>query len=39
MAQYGMGDKSWFIPPDVNPRAGVDRPAEYKSPTAAHCFT
>jgi polar amino acid transport system substrate-binding protein len=39
MSQYGMGDKSWFIPPEVNPRAGVDRPAEYKSPTAAHCFT
>ena len=39
MSNYGMGDKSWFIPPDVNPRAGIDRPAEYKSPTAAHCFT
>jgi len=39
MSQYGMGDKSWFIPPVKDPRVGVDRPAEYKAPTAAACFT
>ena len=26
MAKYGMGDKAWFIPPENNPRLGVDRP-------------
>ncbi len=38
MAKYGMGDKSWFIPADKNPRVGVDRPADYKAPTADKCF-
>jgi len=38
MAKYGMGDKAWFIPPVKNPRVGVDRPADYKAPTAGHCF-
>ncbi len=38
MANYGMGDKAWFVPPEVNPRAGVDRPKDYVSPTADHCF-
>jgi L-cystine transport system substrate-binding protein len=38
MAKYGMGDKAWFIPPEKNPRAGVDRSADYKAPTADHCF-
>ena len=38
MANYGMGDKAWFVPPAVDPRAGVDRPKDYKSLTAAHCF-
>lgn len=38
MAKYGMGDKSWFIPPEKNPRVGVDRPADYKAPTADKCF-
>jgi polar amino acid transport system substrate-binding protein len=38
MANYGMGDKAWFIPPDPNPRLGVDRPKDYKPLTAAHCF-
>jgi L-cystine transport system substrate-binding protein len=38
MANYGMGDKAWFVPPEKNPRVGVDRPADYKSPTADHCF-
>jgi polar amino acid transport system substrate-binding protein len=38
MAKYGMGDKAWFVPPEKNPRTGIDRPAEYVSPTAAHCF-
>jgi polar amino acid transport system substrate-binding protein len=38
MAKYGLGDKSWFIPPEKNPRIGVDREADYKAPTADHCF-
>jgi polar amino acid transport system substrate-binding protein len=38
MAKYGMGDKAWFVPPEKNPRIGVDRPADYVSPTADHCF-
>ena len=38
MAKYGLGDKAWFIPPEKNPRAGVDRPADYKAPSADHCF-
>src|SRR5882724_1116747 len=33
MANYGLGDKSWFIPPPENPRVGVDRKADYVSPT------
>jgi L-cystine transport system substrate-binding protein len=38
MAKYGLGDKAWFIPPDNNPRLGVDRPNDYKAPNADHCF-
>ena len=38
MAKYGLGDKSWFIAPEKNPRIGVDRPVDYKAPTAEHCF-
>jgi polar amino acid transport system substrate-binding protein len=38
MANYGMGDKSWFVPPAKDPRVGVDRPADFKSPSADHCF-
>jgi L-cystine transport system substrate-binding protein len=38
MANYGMGDKAWFVPPESNPRLNVDRPKDYVSPTAAHCF-
>lgn len=38
MAKYGLGDKAWFIPPAKNPRVGVDRPADYKAPTADHCY-
>jgi polar amino acid transport system substrate-binding protein len=38
MANYGLGDKSWFVPPPKNPRIGVDRKADYVSPTADHCF-
>ena len=38
MAKYGLGDKAWFIPPDVNPRTGIDRPADYKAPNADHCY-
>jgi len=38
MAKYGLGDKAWFVPPEVNSRIGVDRPADYKAPNADHCF-
>jgi polar amino acid transport system substrate-binding protein len=38
MAKYGLGDKAWFVPPEKNPRVGVDRPEDYKAPTADHCF-
>lgn len=38
MAKYGMGDKAWFIPPEKNPRMGVDRSADYKAPAADKCF-
>lgn len=38
MAKYGLGDKAWFIPPEKNPRIGVDRPEGYVSPNADHCF-
>jgi len=33
MVGYGVNDASFFIPPDPNPRAGVDRPDEWISPT------
>jgi L-cystine transport system substrate-binding protein len=38
MAKYGLSDKAWFVPPVKNPRIGVDRPEDYKAPTADHCF-
>ena len=38
MAKYGLGDKAWFIPPEKNPRIGVDRDESYQAPTADHCF-
>ncbi len=38
MAKYGLGDRAWFIPPEKDPRVGVDRPADFKSPNADHCF-
>jgi len=38
MSKYGLGDKSWFIPPVNNPRSGIDRPADYQAPNADHCF-
>jgi len=38
MAEYGLGEKAWFVPPEKNPRIGVDRPEGYKAPTADHCF-
>jgi L-cystine transport system substrate-binding protein len=38
MAKYGLADKAWFIPPEKNPRIGVDRATDYKAPTADHCF-
>jgi hypothetical protein len=33
MANYGVTDASFFLPPDPNPRVGVDRPEDWKSPT------
>jgi polar amino acid transport system substrate-binding protein len=38
MTKYGMEDKAWFIPPEKNPRIGVDREQGYQAPTADHCF-
>jgi L-cystine transport system substrate-binding protein len=38
MAKYGLKDASWFTPPDPNPRIGVDRDANWKSPTGASCL-
>ncbi len=38
MTKYGMEDKSWFIPPEKNPRIGVDRKEGYEAPNANHCF-
>jgi ABC-type amino acid transport substrate-binding protein len=33
MAEYGVTNPSFFIPPDPNPRIGVDRPEGWVSPT------
>ena len=33
MANYGVTDASFFLPPDPNPRVGVDRAEDWKSPT------
>lgn len=39
MAEYGLGDPSWFAPPAKDYRNGVDRPADWKAPAAAEsCF-
>jgi polar amino acid transport system substrate-binding protein len=38
MAKYGLGDKAWFIPPEKNPRIGVDREEGYQVPNADYCF-
>ena len=35
MAKYGLGAPHWFAPPDPDYRAGVDRPQDWRSPTAA----
>lgn len=40
MAAYGLASKAWFDPPADNYRAGVDRPKDWKAPTAADsCFS
>jgi len=31
-AKYGLGDKSWFVPGDKDPRAGVDRSKDWRQP-------
>jgi polar amino acid transport system substrate-binding protein len=33
MAEYGVTNPSFFVPPDPNPRVGVDRPEGWQSPT------
>jgi L-cystine transport system substrate-binding protein len=33
MAEYGVTNPSFFVPPDPNPRVGVDRPEDWESPT------
>ena len=40
MAKYGLGDKSWFVPPapEDNIRIGIDRPKDWEAPNADHCF-
>lgn len=38
MQKYGAFDVSWFQPPEPNPRAGVDRPGDWKAPSGSHCF-
>ncbi len=40
MGKYGLGDKSWFLPPaaEDNIRIGVDRPEDWDAPNADHCF-
>ena len=40
MAAYGLASKAWFDPPADNYRAGIDRPKDWKAPTAADsCFS
>jgi ABC-type amino acid transport substrate-binding protein len=40
MAKYGLGDPSWFEPPQKNYRVGVDRPESWQQPQAAPtCFS
>jgi hypothetical protein len=39
MAKYGLGSEGWFTPPEKDYRNGVDRPADWKAPTAdPSCF-
>jgi polar amino acid transport system substrate-binding protein len=39
MAEFGLGDKSWFTPPDQEYRGGVDRPEGWKAPVSPDsCF-
>jgi polar amino acid transport system substrate-binding protein len=38
MAKYGVINPDFFVPPDPDPRVGVDRGADYKAPTLpANC--
>lgn len=40
MAKYGLGDPSWFDPPQTNYRLGVDRQEPWKQPQSApSCFS
>lgn len=39
MAEFGLGDKSWFAPPEPDYRGGVDRPDGWTSPKSPDsCF-
>lgn len=39
MAAFGLGDKSWFTPPEPDYRGGVDRPEGWTSPKSPDsCF-
>jgi cystine transport system substrate-binding protein len=33
LARYGVTNRTFFLPPDPNPRVGVDRPEGWESPT------
>jgi hypothetical protein len=38
MAKYGVINPDFFVPPDPDPRVGVDRGSDYKAPTLpANC--
>jgi len=39
MAEFGLGDRSWFAPPEPDYRGGVDRPEGWTSPKSPDsCF-
>jgi len=39
MAEFGLGDRSWFTPPEPDYRGGVDRPEGWTSPKSPDsCF-
>lgn len=39
MAEFGLGDRSWFTPPEPDYRGGIDRPEGWTSPQSPDsCF-